>query len=65
MSHLQVELETSEEVSYDILVLATGSSGPFPVKFSPSTDTAEATTLYNSMLEKVKVALQTMAIQIV
>ena len=55
-------LESGEEVSYDILVLATGSSGPFPVKFSPSLDTAEATVLYNAMLEKVRAALQTIAI---
>ena len=51
----QVKLESGEEVGYDYLVLATGSSGAFPVKFSPSTDAAEAELLYNAMLEKVRV----------
>ena len=49
----QVKLESGEEIGYDILVLATGTGGPFPSKIKDTTDKAEAVSIYNDMVEKV------------
>ena len=53
----QVKLESGEEIGYDILVLATGTGGPFPSKIKDTTDKAEAVSIYNDMVEKVMSAI--------
>ena len=50
---LQVILASGEVIAYDVLVLATGSNGPFPVKFDDSFDTDKATELYQNAYKKV------------
>ncbi|XP_072033678.1 ferroptosis suppressor protein 1-like [Amphiura filiformis] len=53
----KVVLETGDEISYDYLVLATGSSGVFPVKIDLSvTDASEAMEMYNSYVDKIDAA---------
>ena len=46
-------MESGEVIGYDVLVLATGSNGPFPVKFDDSFDTEKATELYQDANKKV------------
>ena len=50
-------MESGEEIGYDILVLATGTGGPFPSKIKDTTDKAEAVSIYNDMVEKVMSAI--------
>ena len=50
----KVTLETGEEITYDYLVLATGSGGVFPAKLDAEvTDSSKAIELYNATVEKV------------
>ncbi|XP_072033679.1 ferroptosis suppressor protein 1-like [Amphiura filiformis] len=53
----KVVLETGDEISYDYLVLATGSSGAFPARVDPSVnDTTQAIETYNSFVDKINAA---------
>ena len=45
-------LESGEVIGYDMLVITTGSNGPFPVKFDDTMDTAKATELYQVLHKK-------------
>ena len=50
-----VKLDTGEEIAYDYLILATGSSGVFPAKLDTDVkDTSQAVELYSATLEKVR-----------
>ncbi len=51
---LQVVLASGEEVQYDVLILATGSSGQFPVKFAETTNAEEAEKMYREVNDKVR-----------
>nr|UMM61352.1 apoptosis inducing factor 2 [Holothuria leucospilota] len=52
-----VVLESCEEVPYDIVIIATGSSGPFPGKLGLNIVTSEeAETHYQKLQEQIKLA---------
>jgi NADPH-dependent 2,4-dienoyl-CoA reductase/sulfur reductase-like enzyme len=48
-----VELAGGESVSYDELVIATGTTGPFPCKLPVEVDSKDAILRYESMVDKV------------
>ncbi|XP_072032901.1 ferroptosis suppressor protein 1-like [Amphiura filiformis] len=53
----KVVLETGDEISYDYLVLATGTTGHFPAKLEFSvTDSSKAIETYNSYFDKINAA---------
>ena len=49
-------LESGEEISYDMLVLAVGSTGPFPAKYDDSLTSTDAVNLCEQMLKKVYIS---------
>ncbi len=59
-SDKKVTLESGEEVSYDILVLATGTTGNFPNKLKPDMqqNREELKKEYNTLTEKVLYCFQ-------
>ncbi|XP_038051096.1 ferroptosis suppressor protein 1-like [Patiria miniata] len=50
----KVKLAGGEEVSYDYLVIASGSKGPFPAKIAGGEDSSVYIKEYTDMLQKVK-----------
>ncbi|XP_038051097.1 ferroptosis suppressor protein 1-like [Patiria miniata] len=50
----KVKLVGGEEVSYDYLVMATGSKGPFPGRISGGEDTSVYVQQYTDMFQKIK-----------
>jgi len=52
----KVFLETGEDMSYDKLVIATGTSGPFPMKHDMNTSSQKAIEQYEEIASKIKKA---------
>ena len=52
-----IELESGETIQYDVLVLCTGSGGPFPFKINPDHTSEEALEKYEACVTKVRVAI--------
>ncbi|XP_041453522.1 ferroptosis suppressor protein 1-like [Lytechinus variegatus] len=55
-SEKTVSLEDGTKISYDYLIIATGSSNPFPGKITDDTSNQECHDLYKDAFEKVKAA---------
>ena len=51
----KVVLENGDEITYDYLVIATGSTAPFPAKFdwTSTKEVADGIKMYNDIKEKV------------
>ncbi len=50
----KITLDNGDQIQYDYLVIATGTTGAFPGKLGPSmNDVPQAVDMYNDMLEKV------------
>ena len=41
-------------IGYDVLVIATGSNGLFPIKFDDAVDADKAVELYQDLAQKVR-----------